>query len=351
MPRGDQLTRQWQLLQMIGRAEGVTVGSAACDLSCTQRTIWRDLQALQAAGFPIYNDRADDGRRSRWRVTEDFRTRLPVKLTLGELLALLLARDALAPAGAGPLGPAIASALSKIEGVMSRDALRLVHAMRERVGAQGIRAKLLEPARELLPVIQEAVATHHRLRIRYHSLHREAETVRDVDPYHLTFFDAGLYLIAHCHLREAVRIFAVERIRGVERRAARFTMPADFDAARYLEGAWGIVRGELVTIRVVFSAQAARYIRERMWHPSQRLHPLGDGRLEMTLRVADTVEVRRWLLGYGVQVEVMEPASLREALWHEARALADQLTPSRRPLATARLEAMRVPQVRTPIPP
>lgn len=347
MPRGDQLTRQWQLLQLIGRAEGVTVESAAEALGCAPRTIWRDLQVLQSGGFPIYNDRAADGRRSLWRVTENFSARLPLKLTLGELLALLVGRDALVPAGVGPLGPAMASAFGKIEAVLSRDALRLVQAMRDRVGAHGIRAKLLQPSHELLPILHEAVATSRRLRMRYHSLHRDIETERDVDPYHLTFFDAGLYLIAYCHQRHAVRIFAVERIRGLERLTARFTVPADFDAARYLEGAWGIVRGELVTIRVVFSAQVARYIGERSWHPSQRLRSLTDGRLELSLRVADTVEVRRWLLGYGVQVEVMEPSSLREALWHEAKALAERLVPVRPFLARARSSLAGVPPART----
>src|ERR671918_700298 len=58
MPRGDQLSRQWRLLQMIDRPQGVTVDDAARDLECTIRTIWRDLDALQKAGFPLYTARA-----------------------------------------------------------------------------------------------------------------------------------------------------------------------------------------------------------------------------------------------------------------------------------------------------
>ena len=60
---------------------------------------------------------------------------------------------------------------------------------------------------------------------------------------------------------------------------------------------------------------------------------LPDGRVEMTLHVADTLEVRRWILGYGVQAEVVEPAGLREALRAEAEALAWGLAPRRLPLA------------------
>ena len=66
-----------------------------------------------------------------------------------------------------------------------------------------------------------------------------------------------------------------------------------------------------------------------MWHPSQKLRDLPDGRVEMTLTVADTLEVRRWILGYGVQAEVVAPEGLREALRVEAEALAAALAPQR----------------------
>src|SRR5437667_3088770 len=95
------------------------------------------------------------------------------------------------------------------------------------------------------------------------------------------------------------------------------------------------ISGDLVTVKVVFAQKLARYIRERLWHPSQKFRDLTDGRLELTLHVADTLEVRRWILGYGVQAEVIEPAGMREALRQEAEALADRLAPQRKPLAAA----------------
>jgi hypothetical protein len=55
----------------------------------------------------------------------------------------------------------------------------------------------------------------------------------------------------------------------------------------------------------------------------------------MTLTVADTLEVRRWILGYGVQAEVVAPEGLREALRVEAEGFAAMLGPQRRPLASA----------------
>jgi predicted DNA-binding transcriptional regulator YafY len=123
--------------------------------------------------------------------------------------------------------------------------------------------------------------------VRYYSQHRDQITDREVDPYHLTHFESGLDLVAHCHLRDAVLIFAVDRMRRVDLLRRCFEWPAAGDVARYLAGSWGIVRGDLVTVRVVFAAALARDIRERLWHPSHAFRDLDGGRLEMILRVAD----------------------------------------------------------------
>jgi predicted DNA-binding transcriptional regulator YafY len=335
MPRGDQLSRQWRLVQMIDRPRGVTVDDAARDLACTVRTVWRDLGALQHAGFPLYTERAADGNRGVWRVGDEFKRALPLKLTLGELVALLMSRELLTPAGAGALGPEVASAFDKIQNVLSRDALKVIEQMRDRLGVRAAGAKLQAPAAEHLPRIHTALAEHRTLRTRYYSASRDSEDTRALDPYHLTLHNGGLYLVAHCHLRDAVRIFAVERMRTVELTRSRFDVPPDFDAEKYLAGAWGILRGDLVTVRVIFARSLARYIRERLWHPSQKLRDLPDGRVEMTLVVADTLEVRRWILGYGVQAEVVAPEGLREALRREVEQMANRLEPTRRPLAAA----------------
>lgn len=336
MPRGAQLARQWRLLQLLDRPQGVTVEDAADALGCAVRTIWRDLRVLEDAGFPIYDEPAPDGRRGLWRVEDGFKAKLPLKLTLSEVAALVMSREFLAPLGASLLGPAVTTAFEKIGGVLSRDATGLLERMRETVGVRAVGAKLQLPAAEHLPTIQTGLLERRSLRMRYYSFQRDAETERDVDPYHLTHFNGGLYLIGYCHLREAVRVFAVERIRAVDVLRRRFEIPAGFDAKEYLDKALGILQGDLVTVRVVFSQRVARYIKERLWHPSQRFRDLPDGRLEMTLRVADTLEVRRWILGYGVDAEILEPEAMRAAVREQASELASRPAPLRRPLAPVR---------------
>src|SRR5262249_10530010 len=106
--------------------------------------------------------------------------------------------------------------------------------------------------------------------------------------------------------------------------------------------AWGIVRGTLVTVRVAFAKGVAPYIRERLWHPTQKLRDLPDGRLELTLQVADTQEVRRWILGWGAQAEVLQPIAMREALGEEAGAMGEKL--GRKGPGLARVPAEKLAQ-------
>jgi predicted DNA-binding transcriptional regulator YafY len=329
MPRGNQLARQWQLIQLIQSPAGIAVDDAAQKLGCTTRTIWRDLQVLERAGFPLYADKADDGPRSIWKLQEDFKAGLPVKLTLAETAALLMSRDLLRPAGPPILGAAITSAFDKIGRALSRDARQLLDQMRESIGVRAVGAKLQAPAAEHVALIQRAMLERRRLDMRYYSMSRDEENRRQVDPYHLTVFDGGYYLVGYCQWRKTERIFAVERIRELKMLPVHFPGRPGFNAEDYFKHSWGVIKGQIVPVKVVFSRSVARYIRERVWHPSQRVRELGDGRLEMSLRVTDTLEVRRWVLGYGLEAEVEEPAALREALRYEAEALAQKLAPTR----------------------
>jgi predicted DNA-binding transcriptional regulator YafY len=325
VPRGNQFARQWRLLQFLGRPQGLAVEDGARELGCTVRTVWRDLRVLENAGFPIYDER--DGRRGLWKVEAGFRDRLPIPLSLPEVVALLVSR------GAGPFGPAVVSAFGKLRALLTPKALALVDQMSAAVGARTVGAKLQLGAGEHLEAIERALAEGRSLRMRYYSLSRDAETERIVDPYYLTLFSGGLYLAGYCHLRRDVRIFAVDRIRALATLTETFTKPPDFDAEKYWRGAWGIVRGDLVDVRVVFSQAVAPHIRGRLWHASQELRELGDGRLELRMTVADTLEVRRWLLGFGAEVEVLAPPALRDAIRREAERLVATLGPPRKPPA------------------
>ncbi|MCI0407184.1 MAG: WYL domain-containing protein, partial [Acidobacteria bacterium] len=87
---------------------------------------------------------------------------------------------------------------------------------------------------------------------------------------------------------------------------------------------FGILRGETVAVRIRFSRRQAKWIAERTWHDSQQIQSLPDGGLMLSLEVADTAEIKSWVLSFGQEAEVLEPLSLRAELRAEAWALIDR---------------------------
>lgn len=283
----------------------------------SRRTAYADRRHLtDHLGAPIVNDR----RRGGWTYTDS--TYMLPFLALSEResdtlrRSLLAAREYLAPPDAGPvsalaqrlqpfLPPLTGTAAESMGGAIRLDA---------GVGA----------APALLDACRLGIGERRRLRLLYYSAHRDAEGERVVQPYHLHHWRGEPYLIAWCEWRQAFRDFFLGRIREwtLLPSADAFARDQAFDVEAYLCPGFALHHGEaLVTVRVRFSPYQARWVRERRYHASQRCTEVLDGSLEMTLEVAGTAEVRRWLLGYGAEVEVLEPPSLRAEMAAEVKKL------------------------------
>jgi len=178
---------------------------------------------------------------------------------------------------------------------------------------------------ELIAACQRAVRNRRKLFFRYHGAHRGEATERTIQPHHLHHWRGEPYLLAWDELRNDWRTFFLGRVqdwRDVGEDAA-FARRPGFDARALLAKGFELLHGaELVTVRARFSPYQARWVRERRYHPSQENEEHPDGSLVLTLHVAGTQEIKRWLLSHGAEVEVLEPATLRAELAAEAKKLA-----------------------------
>ena len=130
-----------------------------------------------------------------------------------------------------------------------------------------------------------------------------------------------MYVFAHDETSGAVRLFRLDRISRARVVRERFQPPADFDVDALVSGSWGIWQTEgqdEVVLR--FAAGAAARVRQSFWHRSAQVTDLEDGMVELRLTVASEVEMRPWVLGWGAQVEVMTPPSLRQHVAASMRA-------------------------------
>ncbi|HEY0714137.1 MAG TPA: WYL domain-containing protein [Polyangia bacterium] len=162
-----------------------------------------------------------------------------------------------------------------------------------------------------------------RLRVRYGKEGR-AGAPFVIDPYTLFVYKKGLYLAGYSHQHGEVRRFSLDAFRDVDwLRGEKFEYPAAFHPSTLAEGAFGLIGGELVKVRIRFDESVARFVRRRQWHPSQRLVVTG-GKLELQMQVRGTSELASWVLSFGSKAEVVEPLTLRSQLLAEAKVMASR---------------------------
>ena len=142
-------------------------------------------------------------------------------------------------------------------------------------------------------------------------------------PYFIEPYAIGqsTYLIGLREPPGALRTLKVERLERVELLKESYQIPADFDPQALLADAWGIwyTEEEPVEVKLRFSRRVAHRVVETRWHRSERVEELADGRLVWQGRIAEPLEMMNWIRGWGADVEVLEPAGLRQAVMDELR--------------------------------
>lgn len=291
------------------------------DLPKHLRTIRRDLEALEAGGFPLMTERVDG--QVRWRLLDGSRAPA-IAFSPTELMALAVSRDLLRPLEGTAIRSALDSALTKATAALPPSGPELVRQMRAWLSVRLGPYKPYRKHRHTIDRLSRATAERRTVQLRYFTASRQATTRREVDPYHLHYVGGALYLYGYDHLRRAVRTFAVERIRSLSVTDHAYQLPLGFDIEDYLGDALVVMQGRPVGIELVFDKPTAAWVRDRLWHPSQRMEPAGAGRLRMTLRVADTRELLGWILSFGRGVRVVRPTALRDRVRAEGLAVSRQ---------------------------
>lgn len=165
-----------------------------------------------------------------------------------------------------------------------------------------------------------------KLQITYHSPYTNETTQRKIAPLHLLNYMGNWHLISYCVKQKGIRMFTLSRIKecsvlddelGTEIKAANIK--------KYMRKNFGLFAGKTnYTVKVKFLNESARVVQEQIWHKSQKLRVLKDGSVILEIPVADLKEIKREILSFGSNAEVLEPLELRKEIQLEAEKIKEK---------------------------
>lgn len=319
--RNAQVSRIYAILDMLEQTPG---GLSAAEIAgriadkghqATKRTVYRDLEALNQAGFPLFpHDEKSEAGGTRWVLEKKARVSQYLVLSARELFALYLAKGALTPLKNTPFYEDLESIFIKFEeklGTTHRDYIRsLGDELKFEPGPQwglGLNPDALE-------TVRAACAEGHVLTCVYSSVNTRSETKRKLGPHYLYYAKGGLYLVAEDLGDKKVKVFALPRMKDVEMTSSSYEGEIS-TPEEYFGGAIGVYSsGEIFEVAIDFSAEVASFVKERRWHPSQRIVQRDGGAIRLHLEVSLTPELWQWILGFGPNAEVVSPRALRDEI-------------------------------------
>jgi predicted DNA-binding transcriptional regulator YafY len=316
--RNAEVIRQWKILKTIEAGRYSTAQAMADEHGVTERTIRRDIEALQEAGFPLYDERVDG--RKVWRLVEGFKQRATQTFTMSELAALYFGKNLMSFLGGSPFAADLESAFGKIREALPAKALPYLSRIQDLFAVRPEPWKDYSKKKEVIASLIDATLHQRQARADYYSLSSRRSKAYTIEPYRVVYHHGGLYVFARVAEYGEVRTFAVERIARIEVLDQGFEVPEGFDVSAYSRGAFGITGGKPESVEIEFGARLAEYVRERVWHESQSLEERSDGSVVLRMHVATGPELRSWVKGFLPDVKVLAPKSLREAIARDVRA-------------------------------
>ncbi len=334
MARNEQLIRQHKLLQVLERYRfGRTLSEIRDELveelglsSLHTRSVRRDVEALQAAGFDVVSVEAERGR--VWKLGPRFKGSHKIAASATELMALSLGRDLMHPLAGTPFWLGIESFWNKIQESLPPGVWSHYTKYRKILHVLGMPAKSYEKHQGMLKTINRAILEHRVLEIDYQRLGQPKASRRTIHPYGVAFYQSSLYVVADaCDALESgdenpVRHLKLDRFKKATALDDWFRPRADFNLEAHLQQSMGMFAGRKAKkFKIKISAYAAPWVEEDPWHPDQDIKRHADGSITLTVSASHDLEVIPRILALGTEAELVSPAASRKVLAETVRGM------------------------------
>jgi predicted DNA-binding transcriptional regulator YafY len=311
----DRSARLLRLLIILHQyPEGLKIEqiSAKCEIS--KRTAYRDLEALESElGIPLW----EEGNR-RGIVKGYFLP--PIHLSTEEASLVFMAA-CLMQSFSYLNHPVLVSTFLKLNSILPSHVQKQVQNVLDHI-------EILPEKKERnnkFSVLLQAWLTQRTVSLFY--LYHDEDKPKKllIDPYFIeaSIIGSSIYVIAFCHQNRAIKAFKLESIIGeVILEPDSFIIPADFNPIEHLGEAWGIHFDDRIkTVKLRCRPNLNRLMLETRLHSSQKIQQNSDGSITLTLKVRDSIHFCQWVLGWGAQIEVLDPPELRKQVKEMAKSI------------------------------
>ena len=303
------MERMWRIHQKVTGGGHPNCRQLAAELEVSGKTVMRDIEFMRdRLGLPLAYEPVRHG----FYYTAPVKDFPVMKVSQGEVAALLLAQKSLEQFRGTAFERPLAGAFRKLSRSLGGEMEVAWHELEQALSVRSSGTGLADM--EVFDALARAVMDQAEVSFAYHKLSGAKPETRTARPCHLGCIENQWYLFAHDTDRGAVRTFALPRVTGVVRTGGKFRRPKDFSLAKILDGSFAVFQGgNAKRVKIRFRGVAARLVGERVWHGSQKLRPDARG-LVLEMQVGLSPDLRQWILGWGAEAEVLEPAELRKAV-------------------------------------
>lgn len=340
----SRIHRLLKIITLIQSGGTWNAARLAAETGATERSIYRDLKALDAAGVPVV---FDDELKS-YVIGRDFFLP-PVQIRPEEALALIAMAEQV---GGTEQVPHLTPAVQAAQKLRSQLPVGIRNHLEKSDGKVSIRlaaASSPESTQDIFARVHAAIENRQQMLVAYESLRasRSGEPTDHkfkFDPYALMFNLRSWYVIGHSHKHREVRSFKLSRFVRTELTNVTFELPKGWSLDKHLGNAWRMIRGKpRVEVELIFDAEFADTIDETRWHKTQQTDTNPDGSLTFTATVDGLDEIVWWVLSMGPYCRVVRPTELADRVRELARRTAAVYGPLEAPAAPTVSRSLALP--------
>jgi proteasome accessory factor B len=300
----SRLHRLLKIITLVQTGDRWNAGRLAKACETTERSIYRDIKCIQAAGVPL----AFDEKRKGYSLSGDFFLP-PVQLTVEETLALVALSESPGPADQLPHLHGVRTAAQKLRAHLAPEVRRHIERSGHHVSVKLAAAAPADATVSAFETALAAIESRRVLDVAYDSAKGSSEF--RLQPYELFFNQRAWYLVGMSTRHNEVRSYKLSRFTRLVTTGATFEVPRGWSLDKHLGNAWRMIRGKLRHhVEVSFDAEFGEGIAETRWHKTQETEELADGRVLFRCTVDGLDEIVWWILGMGPHCKVIGPPEL-----------------------------------------